>query len=296
MCQRGERSWSRVFRHGAKERFEPWDVCHDLHGGDKNGVGARFSVVSPICFARLIFPGARRLEGGCAHSCVLTFTQEFYSPMSRPQKRRARTLKTATIRAPQASMALVALDTVAVMSMVRRQDVEAAHRRRRYPCRLRCLPPPPTATAFPPSGAAFRDYAAIANSKIVIGVQLEHHRAFEPATLAAILSVPGLCFTQDGPYDHSGSHLVPGETSDPRVMAELKRYREVSFISMYHLRMKEHEHHQRKAETPSTASCPNSNCMPSFLLSQGLQKDRDCRGQARRAANRGSNSTGCCRW
>ena len=84
-------------------------------------------------------------------------------------------------------------------------------------------PPSP----LPPPGAAFREYAAIANEKIVVGVQLEHFRAFQPDTLAAILAVKGLCFTQDGPYDHSGSHLVPGETSDPRVLEELAQYRAV---------------------------------------------------------------------
>lgn len=76
-------------------------------------------------------------------------------------------------------------------------------------------------------GRAFAEYAVLANDRIVAGVQLEHYSAFEPDTLADILAVPGLCFTQDGPYDHSGSHLVPGQTSDPRVVAELARYRAV---------------------------------------------------------------------
>lgn len=75
-------------------------------------------------------------------------------------------------------------------------------------------------------GLMFSEYAAAANELVVIGVQLEHKDAFVPETLEAILSVDGLRFTQDGPYDHSGSHLVPGKMDDPRVVEELKRYRE----------------------------------------------------------------------
>jgi 2-keto-3-deoxy-L-rhamnonate aldolase RhmA len=75
-------------------------------------------------------------------------------------------------------------------------------------------------------GAKFAEYAAVANRRVCIGVQLENRAAFVPETLAAILAVPGLTFTQDGPYDHSGSHLVPGKTNDARVVAELAMYRE----------------------------------------------------------------------
>ncbi len=75
-------------------------------------------------------------------------------------------------------------------------------------------------------GTKFADYAAIANRKIVVGVQLENFAAFEEATMAAILQTPGLVFTQDGPYDHSGSYCVPGQTNDPRVVEDLRRYRE----------------------------------------------------------------------
>jgi len=74
-------------------------------------------------------------------------------------------------------------------------------------------------------GAEFAAYAAAANSRIVVGVQLENTRAFAEDTLREILAVDGLRFTQDGPYDHSGSHLVPGATADARVVAELARYR-----------------------------------------------------------------------
>jgi 2-keto-3-deoxy-L-rhamnonate aldolase RhmA len=74
-------------------------------------------------------------------------------------------------------------------------------------------------------GKAFKEYAAVANDRIIIGCQLEHKDAFEDNTLDDILSTPGLIFTQDGPYDHSGSYLVPGETSDPRVLADLNKYR-----------------------------------------------------------------------
>eukprot|EP00730_Choanoeca_flexa_P015666 TRINITY_DN7244_c0_g1_i2.p1 TRINITY_DN7244_c0_g1~~TRINITY_DN7244_c0_g1_i2.p1 ORF type:complete len:250 (+),score=32.40 TRINITY_DN7244_c0_g1_i2:88-837(+) len=74
-------------------------------------------------------------------------------------------------------------------------------------------------------GAAFSAYTQQANQKIVIGVQLENKVAFEPSTLDAILKVPGLVFTQDGPYDHSGSYLVPGQAHDERVLADLERYR-----------------------------------------------------------------------
>jgi len=74
-------------------------------------------------------------------------------------------------------------------------------------------------------GDAFADYAEIANKRVVAGVQLENKDAFKKKTLKAILSTPGLIFSQDGPYDHSGSYLVPGETSDKRVVADLKRYR-----------------------------------------------------------------------
>lgn len=77
-------------------------------------------------------------------------------------------------------------------------------------------------------GAEFDAYAAVANSKVVIGVQLENTKAFSEETLAGILGVEGLRFTQDGPYDHSGSHLVPGQTSDERVQRELALYRRMA--------------------------------------------------------------------
>eukprot|EP00050_Salpingoeca_kvevrii_P012547 m.23416 g.23416 ORF g.23416 m.23416 type:complete len:278 (-) comp4119_c0_seq1:155-988(-) len=75
-------------------------------------------------------------------------------------------------------------------------------------------------------GQQFAEYASFANEKIIIGVQLEHTSAFQPGTLEAILATPGVRFTQDGPFDHSGSHLVPGKTDDPRVVEELSRYRQ----------------------------------------------------------------------
>ena len=74
-------------------------------------------------------------------------------------------------------------------------------------------------------GLEFAEYAKEANDRIVVGVQLENRKAFEDANLADILSTPGLCFTQDGPYDHSGSYLCPGDTSDSRVLADLDKYR-----------------------------------------------------------------------
>ena len=74
-------------------------------------------------------------------------------------------------------------------------------------------------------GLKFAEYAKVANDRIVVGVQLEHRTAFELENLSDILSTPGLCFTQDGPYDHSGSYLCPGSTSDPRVLADLEKYR-----------------------------------------------------------------------
>lgn len=77
-------------------------------------------------------------------------------------------------------------------------------------------------------GAAFDAYAKSANSKIVVGVQLENKAAFTEEVLNDIFSVPGLRFTQDGPYDHSGRYLVPGQTSDARVQADLKLYREIA--------------------------------------------------------------------
>ena len=77
------------------------------------------------------------------------------------------------------------------------------------------------------AGSDFAEYAKMANRKVVIGVQLEHRDAFTPEALESILQSPGLIFTQDGPYDHSGSHLVPGKTNDPRVLEELARYRQV---------------------------------------------------------------------
>lgn len=75
-------------------------------------------------------------------------------------------------------------------------------------------------------GAAFTKYAAIANDKVVIGVQLENRAAFSSEVLDGILQTEGLCFTQDGPYDHSGSYGVPGQTSDPRVKSDLALYRQ----------------------------------------------------------------------
>ena len=75
-------------------------------------------------------------------------------------------------------------------------------------------------------GSAFAQYAEIANSKIVVGVQLENYRAFKSDVLEDILKTPGLVFTQDGPYDHSGSYEIPGETTDARVVEDLRRYRE----------------------------------------------------------------------
>ncbi len=39
--------------------------------------------------------------------------------------------------------------------------------------------------------------------------------------------MPGLTFAQDGPYDHSGSYLVPGKTGDPRIVSDLKLYRKI---------------------------------------------------------------------
>lgn len=74
-------------------------------------------------------------------------------------------------------------------------------------------------------GSLFGDYAKIANDRVVIGVQLENKDAFVDATMNAILATSGLVFTQDGPYDHSGSYLVPGQTTDPRVVDDLARYR-----------------------------------------------------------------------
>ena len=74
-------------------------------------------------------------------------------------------------------------------------------------------------------GMKFSEYAAVANERIVVGIQLENRKAFEDDNLGGVLSTPGLCFTQDGPYDHSGSYLRPGNTSDPRVLADLSRYR-----------------------------------------------------------------------
>ena len=74
-------------------------------------------------------------------------------------------------------------------------------------------------------GAKFQEYAAVANNRIIIGCQLENKAAFADPALHEILSTPGLIFTQDGPYDHSGSYLVPGQTSDPRVLADLTKYR-----------------------------------------------------------------------
>lgn len=76
-------------------------------------------------------------------------------------------------------------------------------------------------------GAKFKEYAAVANDRIVIGCQLENRQAFASTEiLNEILTSPGLVFTQDGPYDHSGSYLCPGETSDPRVLEDLSKYRE----------------------------------------------------------------------
>jgi 2-keto-3-deoxy-L-rhamnonate aldolase RhmA len=57
-------------------------------------------------------------------------------------------------------------------------------------------------------GEMFQEYAKIANDRIIIGCQLENKDAFVEDTLRDILSAPGLIFTQDGPYDHSGSYLV----------------------------------------------------------------------------------------
>ncbi len=75
-------------------------------------------------------------------------------------------------------------------------------------------------------GEKFKSYTRVANDRIVVGVQLENRRAFEDGTLDSILQdTPGLVFTQDGPFDHSGSYLVPGQTSDPRVVADLAKYR-----------------------------------------------------------------------
>ena len=75
-------------------------------------------------------------------------------------------------------------------------------------------------------GAKFAEYTQVANDRIVVGVQLENRRAFEDGTLDNILkNTPGLVFTQDGPFDHSGSYLVPGKTKDPRVLADLAKYR-----------------------------------------------------------------------
>ena len=74
-------------------------------------------------------------------------------------------------------------------------------------------------------GAKFQQYAAVANDRIVIGCQLENKSAFEDSVLTGILATEGLVFTQDGPYDHSGSYLCPGDTSDERVLQDLARYR-----------------------------------------------------------------------
>ena len=74
-------------------------------------------------------------------------------------------------------------------------------------------------------GAKFKQYAGVANDRIVIGCQLENKSAFDESVLADILTTEGLVFTQDGPYDHSGSYLCPGETSNERVVADLARYR-----------------------------------------------------------------------
>ena len=74
-------------------------------------------------------------------------------------------------------------------------------------------------------GSDMPGYTSIWNQKVIAGVQLEHKVAFEDPTLDDILATPGLIFTQDGPYDHSASYLVSGKTGDPRVVADLTKYR-----------------------------------------------------------------------
>eukprot|EP00501_MAST-03F_sp_TOSAG23-6_P001593 GSMAST32.ASY1.ANO1.1659.1 assembled CDS len=87
-------------------------------------------------------------------------------------------------------------------------------------------------------GAKFSEYANVANSKICIGVQLENKAAFEPETLEGIMALPGLVFTQDGPYDHSGSYHCPGNTSDERVVSDLIRYRKASKLYVFSMNFK----------------------------------------------------------
>ena len=74
-------------------------------------------------------------------------------------------------------------------------------------------------------GSDMPGYTSTWNSKVISGVQLENTLSFQDPTLDDILSTPGLIFTQDGPYDHSSSYHVAGKTDDPRVVADLAKYR-----------------------------------------------------------------------
>lgn len=78
-------------------------------------------------------------------------------------------------------------------------------------------------------GFGFSDYAQVANSKICIGCQLENKAAFNPESVcSSIMDCKGLVFTQDGPYDHSGSYLCSGNTSDERIVEDLSAYRRIA--------------------------------------------------------------------
>ena len=78
-------------------------------------------------------------------------------------------------------------------------------------------------------GAAFAEYAKKANDVICIGCQLENKAAFNPrSTCENIMTCKGLVFTQDGPYDHSGSYLCSGNTSHPELVEDLNQYRRIA--------------------------------------------------------------------
>jgi len=78
-------------------------------------------------------------------------------------------------------------------------------------------------------GLGFGEYAKTANDIVCIGVQLENRHAFNPrSNCSEIMTCPGLVFTQDGPYDHSGSYLCSGNTCDPRVVSDLEEYRRIA--------------------------------------------------------------------
>lgn len=73
-------------------------------------------------------------------------------------------------------------------------------------------------------GGTFDEYAARANDDTAVVVMIETREGAE--NIASILAVDGIDGVFVGPYDMSGSHGVPGQTSHPDVRASCARVSE----------------------------------------------------------------------